>query len=703
MKLVPTSISPVTITLYRGIPFDNNYEEHTLLSNKFKFKAYSDSTPTNIGNDKEAFINMIKDGSYVYPRTTKSGTYNFAFGNGLVTSVVMELTGNEINSNYMKVVASDGLGNSETYYYFITGIIQKNEVTYLLSLELDVLMTYTDEMLESLKDKEIMFERKHCRRILKNKVDGVIKTNVNNVCFNQESTFSQLKPKIVKNKKQLHFKGFIRSGVDYGEYLEELNWIYIIYEQSNSEDYDLLYRENEVVYPYKILCLPSKTIYFQFRGLNDIEVELNPLRMYNSIVGNSKIKKVIISPFPPFNKGANFQFNKDGSNRIIWSVWNATLPQPANTIDFHSNNGVTDSIFRVVFSDNNNTKIATELTIIQGCGGLYPYKDNTTYFNVSEQSIYTPIEQDNEYKLLIAPFRDIKMCSYYGSETSILSQLMFLKEYNQDWGKLNFYSVASTNAETNTYFNYCEISGYDLSIKRGISNSVSYNFPTGTNAETLYNQSSKSQYENSRVVGSITNGLKMVAGGLSIAFAPSVTAKVAGGVAIASGVAGEIDTFSSWSSKMKDLENAPVTYNISGSSLPYDLSLSYSDNNNNLLPYIIEMGVIPHEEDMARKFIYNYGYEYNLESVFSTDLTRESDNAFERGLFNYVKIRENITSKLVSNDLPLVVAQKISEVFNAGIKLWTFFSLDFTDPLTIDRVINNWFQKEKYCNSEVTQ
>ena len=164
MKLIPTSTQPVTITLYRGVPFDNKYEEHTLLDTRFTFEPYPHSTVTNIGHSKEDFLNMMRQvGSrplYVFPRTTKTDTFNFAYGNGIVTSVVMELTQDEINANYMKVTTAT---SGDNYYYFITGITQKNETTYLLNLELDVFMTYSDVFLDAIADKPVMVERKHCR------------------------------------------------------------------------------------------------------------------------------------------------------------------------------------------------------------------------------------------------------------------------------------------------------------------------------------------------------------------------------------------------------------------------------------------------------------------------------------------------------------------------------------------------------------
>lgn len=700
MKLVPTSISPVTITLYRGIPFDNNYEEHTLLSNKFKFKAYSDSTPTNIGNDKEAFINMVKDGSYVYPRTTKSGTYNFAFGNGLVTSVVMELTGNEINSNYMKVVASDGLGNSETYYYFITGITQKNEVTYLLNLELDVVMTYSEEFLTNIEHKPVMVERKHCRRVQRTKFGTSLTTKINPVCFNQESTFSKLKASVVKEFTRLQFKDFIGQGEDdYNEAMSKFKWIYIIY--AKYENYPNFYVENDVTYPYNIICFPTNNMKIRFTDFQQVQkvCECRARDILNTFVGDTKVLKIILSPFPPFKDITNmyYQYEQGSPNDCFGFYLLSGYDSTKHYYILNTGANHSGTRIRLYITSGEDTNYMEGYPLIEiGYGGKFKYGGIENYFNTNIPLV-SNLRDVGEYKLQLSPFKDLRMSSYYGEENHIATQYLFFK----DNFNLSFYSVVSSNAETNSFYDYSNADEYGISAKRGVTNSVAYNYPTGSNAELLFNQTQRNQYENSKVINAISNGLKIVGGGLSIAFSPNTMGKIGGGFDIAGGVTGEIQTFTNWGAKMEDLKNTPNTYNFSGSSFPLDYAISISNNDNSMLPYLITYGVTPIEENMSSEFLYNYGYEYNTNSEFSTLLTHNTDYVFERRLFNYVKIREDISTKLVGDNLPIIVAQKINEILNAGIKLWTFFGFNFSSPQDVTDIVDSYFQKDTYCNAEV--
>lgn len=715
MKLVPTSINPVTITLYRGIPFDNKYEEHTLLSQQFKFSAYHGSSVIDIGANKEAFINMQRNGSYIYPRSVKSGTYNFAFGNGLVTSVVMELTGNEINSNYMKVV-SDG----DSYYYFITGITQKNEVTYLLNLELDVVMTYSEEFLTNIKDKPVMVERKHCRRVQRTRVLTTTTTKINPVCFNQETTFSRLKAVIVKEYTPLEFADFVNTD-DFNEIVSKLNWIYLIVGKgcaSLQSPYkeNPQYNENGVIYPYNIICIPTKTI-----GIKIVESETSNVYYFVSstdrlkdFIGDVSVQKIIISPFPPFKECSNIKItdNIPAEHEFDYLVEIQT-PQP----NISSNNIVTT----YTGVDLGGSRIdlncfTTPQTLLDnGCvmrvdtgyGGKFSYKPYEDYFNVNIPSV-SNTRDTGEYKLQLAPFKDLRMSSYYGEENHIITQYLFLKNFSEGSYDIKAYTISSTNAEVNTYYDFVDVGDYSIESKRGVSNAVAYNYPTGSNAELLFNQTQKSQYENSKMISIITNGITAIGGAISIIGAITtggtslIPTVIKGGIALAGGVAGEIGTFTSWSAKKEDLSKTPNSYNFAGSSYAYDKALAESGiGEKSLLPYLITYGVTPIEESMASEFLYNYGYEYNTMSKFSTLLTHNTDYVFERRLFNYVKIRENISTKLVGDNLPIIVAQKINEILNAGIKLWTFFGFNFSSPQDVSDIVDTYFQRDRYCNAEV--
>ena len=700
MKLIPTSVNPVTITLYQGIPFDNNYSEHTLLSTKFKFQEYIGATTYNVGSDKESFINMKNSNNeYIYPRTTKSGTYNFAFGNGLVTSLVMELNDNEINSNYMKVVSG-----SDTYYYFITGLTQKNEVTYLLNLELDVIMTFGDEFLDSVSNKPVMVERKHCRRIMRTRAPISPyrrRTYINQVCFNQESTFSKLKPNIINEFTPLEFKDFVNGNVDFNNIMSGLLWFYIIVGKGEGVN-EINYTENGITYPYYIICTPNKPMYidYVYNG-NTTRTNLNPKEILDKLIGNPIVQKIIISPFPPFKICDNMRMEEiSGVDRIVWTVNAENYSVTEHS--FYTGTNQTGTYF--YYKTTTAIPYANTLYIQNGYGGKFEYTNKTNYFNVNIPSI-DDLRDYGEYKLQIAPFKDLRMSSYYGGETHIHTQYLFLQDYvaNNRTYDIKPYTIASSNAEVNSYFDYVDLHNYDVEAKRGVSNSVAYNFPTGTDAELLYNQTAKNQYENNKLINGITNGLKIVGGTLGALISPNFLSKSASALTLASGITGEIQNFSDWSAKMQDLANTPNTYNFGGSSFAYDYAINESGNktNKNLLPYLITYGVTYIEQYMAGEFIYNYGYEYNAESYFNTTLRNGDDEIFTRKLFNYVKIREDVTSKIVGSNLPLIVAQKFNDILNAGIKLWTFYNFDFTDSDVTSRILTDYFQKTDWCNAEL--
>ena len=707
MKLIPTTINPVTITLYRGIPFDNNYNEHTLLSNKFKFASIVTDTETNVGNSKEAFINM-KDSNnvYIYPRTTKTGTFNFAFGNGLVTSVVLELTGDEINSNYMKVVSGE-----DVYYYFITGITQKNEITYLLNLELDVFMTYSEEFLTNIKDKPVMVERKHCRRQIRYKHTQQQQTQIwekiNQVCYNQETMFNHIKPQIVKRKQQLHFNNYVKDNNDYNSLMEELNWVYVILASNSQKTTFGYYRENGVVYPYAINCFPTKPVMFRY---NEQTIDSLPTQQILNYAGDTNVLKIIISPFPPFEYSDNINVTKD-SNYYYFDLSECTITTTSSAKQWRFSsqlNGVGSQI-------NIYTSLTTGLTLVgaiqlgEGFGGNYKYKEVSAGFVVPVTSTLSNIYWGRdyaEYKLQLSPFNDLRMSSYYGTENHIPKQVLFLTSlFNSDSNKIRAYTIASSNAESNSYYDYCDLGNYDVASKRGQSNSVAYNFPTSTSAELLFNQTQKNQFDTAKTNAEI-NGVFKASAGFVVGGSGTLPAQKLGGILTMVGSVEEgIEKYRNYNAKLVDLANTPDKYSFGGSSYPYDMSISYADINGSqsLLPYLITYGVDDVRFNRAGEFLYHYGYEYNAESYFNTTIGEQYDNIFERRVFNYIKIDEDITTKLVGDNLPLIVAKKINEVLNAGITIWTFFNFDLTDSAVVTRVMENYFQKDLYCNAEMNE
>lgn len=704
MKLIPTSTQPVTITLYQGIPFDNNYSEHTLLSTKFRYRPHPTSATgwQNVGSDKEAFINMQQNNAYVYPRTIKSGTYNFAFGNGLVTSVVMELTDNEINSNYMKVTSG-----TDNYYYFITGVTQKNEITYLLNLELDVFMTFGDEFLTNISGKPVMIERKHCRRVLENR--RTLRPVPNKVCINQESMFNGIKPSIVKSYRNLYPKNLKQYDSEGEEWLYEfgqMNWAYIIY---SAEDEIGAYTENGIAYPYRIYVLPLFNITFKF---GNESWDYNGYNDYQWYLGDPKTLKIIISPFPPFDEIGNFEIRLTSvsSKRVRTYSWEVNLydrqaSQNHYTYTFSNINSghYYDHPIQLQLDIVNTINGHTKLEILSGFGGVFEYEDVENYFTYTSQteiSITQP-RDTNEFKLMISPFKEIKMSSFYGEELHIPTELLFDNPYiDSDYNKFTPITIASSNAEVNSYYNTTNINR-SLLAKRGLSNSVAYNLPTTQDAMEVFNLTARNQFETAKSNATLSNGFKMISsvGNAGIVRSEKAVSGMITGVG--SGIIGEIQNIENYNAKLEDLANTPDKYSFGGSSFAYDYAIANSSENNTLFPFLITYTCDPTRLEMASEFLYNYGYEYNRDGYFETDITLETDNVFERRLFNYIKIREDITSKIVGSNLPLVVAKKINEVLNAGIKLWTFHAFSFTTSSSVTYILRDYFQKNEYCNAEL--
>ena len=110
-------------------------------------------------------------------------------------------------------------------------------------------------------------------------------------------------------------------------------------------------------------------------------------------------------------------------------------------------------------------------------------------------------------------------------------------------------------------------------------------------------------------------------------------------------------------------------------------------------------------------FFYNFGYQTARECYFNSELKIDNDvnhkvdtDLFTRDIFNYIQLNEDITNK-INADMPIIIKQKLSKIFNKGITLWSFFGKDDlwsgyygTDP---DYFIDRWFLKCDLDNCEI--
>ena len=698
MKLIPTSTNPVTITLYRNYPFDNSYKETTLLSRKFK---YGDVV---VGADKDGFLDL-KDStntSYYFPRTTKTGTYNFAFGNGLVTSLILELTDEEINTNYIKVECSV---THEVYYYFVTSILQKNEMTYLLNLELDIFMTYGEDFLDMMNGIPVMTERKHCYRF--SEYGYPISAEFTKV----DSNFSNVKANIFASSTKLALSVKDVNNVK----LKSYNWCYVIVKADDS-NYKYLYKENGILHSYLVICFPMVTMkLYRMNGSTQTElVTYDPLEQMKFWGTFENTYKITILPYPPFNNL--------GTNTII-SQTNTELDiliDSANISPVSQESGA----YNVYFSPTTYARVVTGSThpyiaIREGFGGAMNY-DNITLFNYTDYNSVPRItngKNKGELTIALPPFTKYKIGSFADEGYYFNPQLKFgLAVYGSEWKTYQVKTIVSTNPDNTSYFTYVTCMGGELENKIGLGTTYFYSMPTSVSAMQHFLNTASAEYNNSKLMSTISAFASIGLGGASMSVAKSGSmGQIAGAGAIASGIIKEVDNITSYYAKMEDLKNTPSNLTTGGSTFTLDYAMSLSSNMD-MLPFISIFICDYATRETASDFFYNYGYEVNRYCNFNTSLSFYSsqpgvnNSIFTRTLFNYVKLSENITNKLCSvngtaNAIPYVVAKKFAEVFMNGITIWTFFGFTsiqnkINDVTNAKFEVFTYFHKSHRCNAE---
>lgn len=143
-------------------------------------------------------------------------------------------------------------------------------------------------------------------------------------------------------------------------------------------------------------------------------------------------------------------------------------------------------------------------------------------------------------------------------------------------------------------------------------------------------------------------------------------------------------------SKLKDLANVPSKFN----NLGFDILPII--NNTNLSKYINCYVSLKNEYEQAYDYFYYYGYKTNefrkAYKIVSSDSTMTyvyssvDKNIFNRALFNYIRIGNNIDESIELNtnyDLDFIQKDKINEILHKGVRIWTpikasdFLNFDF--------------------------
>ena len=727
----PNLRSPVQITLYSNIPFDNTYKHHTLISSLFTFDGTSLYTGGSsvINIPKERFINRRKPDNvneFYYPRWTKAGEFNFNYANGLVTSVTLELTPEQTNANYMKVKCVN-----DEYYYFITGISQVNYDTYVLSLELDVLMTYQDEFLSGVKDMPIFTNRKHCHRY----TDDGIMPHSSDFKLN-EDTFAGIKPIIIKDKISLdYFSSTLRT-------IKDVRWLYICSEgiAGSDETKSFLFKAQNINYPLCMLALPINVGKFVITdGVTTIEYRSDDIFtcINKYLVGSGVMKVAKISNYPPFNVG-NATFNLSG--RVL--TLNVASLDPnysglPNLYSFNigSNNFVVANSLGALHGD-------FFLSMTKGAMCIINYEDVTYGYQAINLGDFanttkpTPLlPRYNDPKLLFKPFKKYMLNAQYSNEgLEIYPELLYSEVLTNSTTKyFSFQTITTAYIGDNNMFTYLRpyldnlanppfyVFDHYKYQKVGLATNVNYIMPVGTNALDVFNATQSQSFYTSKVASGISSGLAIAGGiasiGLGVASigASGVTGGssgvmgatmiASGATAIAGGTASMVNTIKSSGAKIEDLKNTPDSINISGSNFVSDTAIV---GNTDPLPFIIVYDVNEVVKEQANDFFYNYGYQVARECYFNTELDyvdghRKIDNdIIGRTLFNYVQTNDDLVNN-INNDIPLIVKKKLSSIFNDGITLWSFFgNQEIWGGYLVPDVVNldDYFLKHYYDNTE---
>lgn len=713
----PQTQNPVSIRLYANIPFDNTYEHHSLISDWFYYNGSKLYQKRGV-DACESFIDRRRQttGSpYYYPRWDKTDTYNFDFQNGLVGSVTLELTPEQTNANYMRVTCG-----SDIYYYFITGIKQVNFETYTLTLELDVLMTYQDEFLEGVKDIPMMTDRKHCHRYTN---DGItphcadFKTG--------DSVFAGVKPSIIEHKYDMEFVGNLNV-------IKGIHWLYacvdtdyLLFDSwTDEKKYEMSgvfrYSYKDTTYPLSMIAIPLNVNEIVLNDGNEDVCKITKQQIdarLNDLIGSGHIHACKISPYPPFNVlSGGSSISVSGSNITIT---NPNIEETSTTDIFVYPNEKTTLYLR--FKSSGYFIISQE--------GKYSEYDEYKFtpvslsiLNVSAPSITSSRKQDP--KLLFNPFKKYVLSASYSEGNEFFPELIysdgvyksnnfsFNTIYNSYIGDYSIFTYLTPIEDYNDYYFYNNYKNNNI----GVSASVNYVVPSGTNALDVFNSTQAQSFYQSKTASGITSGLSIIGGIGSIALGMGMTATsgggltpmglgmVAGGVtAIAGGLASGVEIIKSTQAKIEDLKNTPDAINVQGGSYVSDYA------RNEMFPFVVVYTITDVVKEQANDFFYNYGYQVARDCYFNTELAYDNDsshitdnNIFGRTIFNYVKLNEDITNKINAN-IPQLVKQKLSQVFNKGITLWSFFGLDniWNDNYIADNTNpDNWFMKHNLDNTE---
>ena len=744
--LFPNGEKPVTITLYRDCPFDNKYTDHF-------FKIGANIADANGGTyspsiSMKTFLSTKKNTVDMYPHVSLTGNYNFNYGNGLITSVVLEVSSDYTDANYMLVETGT---SGEEKYFFITNALISNAsssgVTVRFDLELDVIATYGYKVVDDLSKNEIpvLTERKHCQRYAYKMTDigggdYECESTTKPYCcdlVSDEPINDNIKPTLVKDiiRYKNIVKKYVSSVESDDDSISDVLWAYVTFTGSlqsvnySDEKYALLFRgstgstgvtadNNNVPAIGRVACIPLVyKLILNVKTLTTPEVvttyTIYPYDVLSKIYDDASVQDIRISPYSPFSYydtayKENISFDSEtqiltiSAGAYTWSTSQTTIPA-----------------FRIgdtYFSNDTTGLNKGNLIIVHDV--LFPHFSNVkslfTYPNeINEHALR---KYENEPKCLMPPYMKYVIKSQYTDGVEIYPQLQLAYSTtngNQFLGSFNTqiktYTVPySLDTAISTFLEYdatYNVSEKYASINYGLVSSPNYTLPTGSDALKNFNETQKNQF----VTGKIAQGVKSAVSTLLGVGAIALGHPLMGVGMIASGGIGGGTAIADSVSKIADLKNTPDSISTMGSNYWHDACVDWSSK---LKPYIVVYECTPMEKEMFLDFFYDYGYKvqrccyfnnqinllpfsYDGMEMYYKDKEWVDTRLFTRRTFNYIKLGEDISNKIRS--VPPIVKKKISNIFQNGIKLWTFF----LEPSITSTLIEDYLFKNTYENREI--
>lgn len=748
--LFPSSIQPVTITLYQKVPFDNSYKNHSFVSGAFKYNGSfinSYAEQENFLNIKYKDIPQQPNPFYRFPRTTKSGEFNFDFGNGLTTSLTLELEGDETNANYLKVEWNESGSTPPTQkrYYFITSIVQINATTFRLSLELDVLMTFGSYLVNN--PKPMLTKDKHCTRVNSTGVFGC------KDFANIEPEFANIKASICESKENFDLN-LDNIDIITKNNLKDIHWLYVIVgkqfeynqqlEQLLGTNY-LAYRHKGVDYPFSVVCFPlvSKCKYRFMSGSTLLhETEVDVRKQVGELVGSGLYKGAKISPYPPFTNATNVTITENqGTITFEIKAFNDLLPSSSVGYAMEGKLGNNEMFYVHLANDIPTPQgfdtVLDKLIITDDVDNVYDLGSyqllNTSNLNVPS---LTNGRDVNEKKILLHPFRKYILKGIYDKGLELRPDIVYADKTSYEVPNFNYKTISTMYPFDNAIFTFSPTQNkYNSLCGIGNDSVINYAIPVGENALDYWQQTQSAEYYQGKTAQAVNNGLAILSGvaligiGATLGVASSGTlspmgakAIVGGAGMIAGGVTGEVNIAKSIDAHQVDLMNRPDSFTNTGSSYAHDLAIaSYSPNETGvgMLPYVVKMRCSDADIETALERYFHFGYQVNRSCIFNSELSNNvylsgngnvvlDNHLFTRTIFNYIKLQDDVTDK-IDNRVPLIVRQKLNAVLNNGVTLWSFFGFGsvWSGTIEIDGGsapttynVNKYLYEENYDNCE---